>query len=156
MKTVSLAAWILVVCLIPEASAHERDGLLIRMATGVGATVGETEASASGSFALGGSVATGLVVHGGLWGDGTALGVGPGLTYYLMPLNLYWSASWGLSESFDEAGEPITGWSAAHMVGKEWWVSDSWSLGFAGQLLYFDFDTDERWTLGALFSASYL
>lgn len=62
-----------------------------------------------------------------------------GLTYYF-PSNFYVTGAVGIAKSKNEAGgiEYTTdnGYGVNLMVGKEWWVSDNWGLGIAGQLLY--------------------
>lgn len=67
--------------------------------------------------------------------------VGAGVTYYVMPLNLYISGSVGVSEmqitfpDSDQAFEAIgEGPAFAAQVGKEWWVSANWGLGVAAVL----------------------
>lgn len=74
--------------------------------------------------------------------------LGVGLTYYFMPLNLYLSASLGLAVASTEIRYTILGFSRTAtyesetgvglnlMVGKEWWVSENWGVGVAGQLIY--------------------
>ena len=95
--------------------------------------------------------------------------VGIGATYYIMPINVYLAGSialasgtlrsdWGKTES--DAGYGIN-----VAVGKEWWVSDNWGIGVAGQLFHtvlpdenlitgevFDLKTT---SLGILFSATF-
>jgi hypothetical protein len=91
---------------------------------------------------------------------------GPEYTYYSND-NLYFSISPGLSQlSFDgdngntHKTDPGFGLRAA--LGKEWWVSDSWGMGLAGQ---FSFSTNQdtgnnaptwiTWGLSLAFSATY-
>ena len=92
--------------------------------------------------------------------DGTATmsAVGPGVTYYVMPLNLYLSGSIGFGtlelDSDDVDGETDSGMALDLTVGKEWWVGDSWGLGLAGGFTYHslpDKDIDESWS-GASFA----
>lgn len=65
--------------------------------------------------------------------------VGIGLTYYF-PSNFYLTGAVGIAESSNEANgstyKTDKGYGANVMVGKEWWVSDNWGLGLAGQFLY--------------------
>lgn len=137
-----------------SAQDHTRDGVLLRMATGVGGIVDDAQAASVDSLAVGWMVATGFAIQLELWGDSVAAyGFGGGATYYLMPHNLFWSASWGMSGSYDDTS--VVGWGAAHLVGKEWWVSSNWSLGVAGQFLYADHGDEEAASLGVLFSATY-
>lgn len=65
--------------------------------------------------------------------------VGIGMTYYL-PSNFYITGAVGMAESSNEAAGKTystdTGYGANVMIGKEWWVSDEWGIGIAGQFLY--------------------
>jgi hypothetical protein len=71
-------------------------------------------------------------------------GGGLGLTYYFMPINIYLSAASGLGirETERTIGNTVTtdssetGLSWQFAVGKEWWVSSEWSLGFGAQFIY--------------------
>jgi hypothetical protein len=68
--------------------------------------------------------------------DGTA---GLGLTYYLMPSNVFVSGTLGVArftfqDLDDEDSDPVQtnpGLSLHAKIGKEWWVSDNWGLGVA-------------------------
>jgi hypothetical protein len=97
-----------------------------------------------------------------------AMGIGPGVTYYIMPQNIYASGSvllhfLTLSEQHSNQSADLsdTGVAFSLMFGKEWWVSPDWGLGVAGQFMlgsakakYFD----GRWTTvgaGVLLSATY-
>jgi hypothetical protein len=71
--------------------------------------------------------------------------MGPGVTYYFMPHNLFASAGFGMGNIFlteRQEGEPDfdhdmnMGWGATLSGGKEWWTSDNWGLGGAGRLVY--------------------
>jgi hypothetical protein len=61
---------------------------------------------------------------------------GVGATYYFMPNNLFASGSAGLGQFriTDDSNNTITdtniGFSFQVMIGKEWWVSKKWGLGF--------------------------
>jgi hypothetical protein len=65
--------------------------------------------------------------------------VGLGATYYLMPVNMYATASVGLGGLSQTQGarhedfESDTGLGTSLSLGKEWWVGQSgqWALGFA-------------------------
>lgn len=140
------------------------------------------------NFAVGGAVADNLILHLDLSSVGssdptvklngqevgtadeiessTSL-IGIGLTYYF-PSNMYLTGAVGsgLSKIKINGEEASTdrGYGINFMIGKEWWVSENWGLGLAGQLLYTscpdqfadgteaDFNTT---TLGVLFSATY-
>jgi len=105
------------------------------------------------------AMAEGLVLHADLWGTGTGPhkrngsyselavgGVGLGVTYYLMPWNLFFTGSVGPATSVfvqhldtedgskDRTKTEIgTGIGVKAQIGKEWWVSDNWALGVAIQ-----------------------
>jgi hypothetical protein len=79
----------------------------------------------------------------GTFNDGSADigGVGGGAAYYIMPINVYLAAALVASRfTLHDSGNGQVG--ATHLglgfdftVGKEWFVSDNWGLGIAGQLL---------------------
>lgn len=93
--------------------------------------------------------------------------LGPGLSYYFMPVNIYLTAALGMSwanvsDSTDSASSDM-GIGVNFDVGKEWWVSDSWGIGLAGRFWYTHV-TEESGGLsadldftafGVLFSATY-
>jgi len=94
--------------------------------------------------------------------DASVYGLGIGLAYYLMPVNVYFSgaisATWlKVEDSYypDTYLETNTGLGFQGKVGKEWWVWPGWGLGMAGQLTLSSIrasDVDNvRWT-GASFS----
>lgn len=70
--------------------------------------------------------------------DGT---LGLGLTYYVMPANIFFSGTVGVGRFVltnptedaddDETVETNAGLSLHAKIGKEWWVSDNWGLGVA-------------------------
>ena len=141
-------------------------GFFMRLSTGFGSTSPEaTEAGQtlelSGdtgdlNLAFGGIVARNLAVHATLFGwviedpdskltgmgTTTAKGdlglfaIGAGVTYYIMPVNVYLSGSVGIGKLlFNTSGidpESDTGPVVDLTVGKEWWVSPEWALGVAG------------------------
>ncbi len=63
--------------------------------------------------------------------------IGAGLTYYVMPTNIFLSASIGLgnftliNSDNDTSVSTDRGFSMQLKVGKEWWVSKRWGLGVA-------------------------
>lgn len=115
-------------------------------------------------IAIGGIVTPNLAVHGTLWGwiisdpdaevelldviEGSTTvegdfylnGIGAGVTYFIMPVNMYLTGSLGFgSLTFDFGGftlESDTGFSLEAAVGKEWFVSDRWGIGLAVGLTY--------------------
>ena len=108
------------------------------------------------NLAIGGGIASNLALHGTIWGwsvdgpdfkiDGETItsvrtdlsmgAVGGGLTYYIMPANVYLSGSLGFgsltADGPDLEGESDTGFAADATLGKEWWVGGKWGLGIAG------------------------
>ena len=145
-----------------------------------------TDIGGDGNFAIGGVIAHNLALHGTLWGwavgdaDGefngqdfdsnitiTMSAFGGGLTYYFGPSNVYLSGSVGLGklEFHDEGddfldGDTDNGVVLTALLGKEWWVGNSWGLGIAGDINYHSFPADgvdENWdgiSFGVLFSAT--
>jgi len=143
------------------------------------------------NLAFGGMVSKNLALHGTMWGWGVQdpdasitlagfgsgsgslngfLGmsaIGPGVTYYVMPANVYLSGSLGvgsLSGSDEFNGNSETGFALDATIGKEWWVGDNWGLGFAGDFTYLsakDKDivgSSENWSVtgfGLRFSATF-
>lgn len=106
----------------------------------------------------------GQSASGDLKGDFMAIGLGLGVTYYVMPTNLYLGASVGpawLSIDLDNGpeGRSRTGFGLNAVVGKEWWVSANWGLGVAAQVFYQRIPDDgATWNTmagGVLFSATY-
>jgi len=110
------------------------------------------------NLAIGGTITRNLALHATMFGwsasdptyelagvefnastDLVFLGaLGIGMTYYVMPLNLYLSPSIGFGrlaqEAFGDIRESDLGVAFDFTVGKEWWVSDRWALGVAGAL----------------------
>ena len=143
------------------------------------------------NLAFGGMVSKNLALHGTIWGwgvqdpdasltipglgsgSGTLNGflamsaIGPGVTYYLMPANVYFSGSVGvgnLTGSDEIDGSTDTGFALDATVGKEWWVGPNWGLGLAGDFTYLtakDKDivgSSESWAVtgfGLRFSATF-
>jgi hypothetical protein len=68
----------------------------------------------------------------------TGVLIGPGLTYYLMPSNVYLTGALGVSRLDGETDESDSttdfGFGANADIGKEWWGSDDWGLGIAARL----------------------
>ena len=153
-------------------------------------TAGDLKLSGgAGSFgvAVGGAVAENLILAGHLYSnvisdpsvsfsnggsasasDTTAsmVGIGPELTYYFMPVNVYLSgtvAATRLSLKVNgQDGDSEWGIGARLALGKEWWVSENWGLGLAG-LVSWSSNKDQgtnaptisTWGLGVAFSATY-
>jgi hypothetical protein len=98
-------------------------------------------------------------------GDFMLYSFGIGLTYYIMPVNIYLSGSAGAALISVETilgitGETDPGPALDITLGKEWWVGGSWGLGVAGGFGYHSVpekDIDEKWrgySLGVRFSAT--
>jgi hypothetical protein len=127
---------------------------------------GETKFSGFGdtfSLDIGASPVDNLVIHGRLasynmpspkikrrgneLGDNSenavdAVLLGPAVTYYFMPVNLYLTGAIGIGavgvriSQEDDNSHFGTGFSLNFDVGKEWWVGDQWGLGVAGRFWY--------------------
>jgi len=144
--------------------------------------IGDGEVELSGpagdyNFAIGGVVGENFALHGTFFGWGvedpdteifdggfveegelegriSMSAIGGGVTYYLMPVNLYFSGSVGAAQLYfdsDFFGEGDSDWGIAgdFTVGKEWWVGNSWGLGFAGGMSLHsipDGEFDENWS----------
>ncbi len=193
---VSLAVALTATTALAGGAPRTHDGFFLRLSGGFGyagssTDVGASELEVSGAtgdvnFAIGGMVSPNLALHGTLmgvsatnpdmdWGgamseefdgEATLTAIGPGLTYYFMPANVYISGSVGLGRlEADIDGGPTlesdTGFVLDAGLGKEWWVGNSWGLGVAGGVMFHSIpvsDTDESWTgvsLGLRFSATY-
>ncbi len=108
--------------------------------------------SSNTNIAIGGGILPNLALHATLFGwmmlepDVEILGitatsdesillsaVGVGVTYYIMPINIYLSPSIGIGALSEESGGGTDNGIALDMtLGKEWWVGSSWGLGVAG------------------------
>jgi len=159
-------------------SAYHHNGFLVRLAGGFGyaraSQSGSDDVVLSGgggaaSLAFGGIIAPNLALNADLFGmsalgpkvevNGTDIGnadntrmtvavVGVGLTYYVMPANLYVAASVGAAKGSIETrvrtvlgtvtykDDSDLGVGVNAMIGKEWWVGREWGLGLAGQFLF--------------------
>ena len=157
------------------------DGFFLRLSVGGGSADtayddGTDDLEFSGTagdvnIAIGGIVAPNLALHGTLFGasmtdpdfaingatgvvngDITMAGLGVGLTYYIMPANIYVSGSIGSGtmelDSFVDA-RTDRGPMLDVTVGKEWWVGEKWALGVAVGLQAHKFGEsgmDESWS----------
>lgn len=148
---------------------------------GAGGSAEFSGGAGDGNLAIGGMVAPNFAIHGTFFGfamdepdaeisitglgsvsgelDGTVAlsGVGGGVTYYFMPVNMYLSGSVGFGQlsletdddNFDLDGESDTGLVLDLTLGKEWWVGNSWGLGIAAGFGYHsvpDENFDENWS----------
>ncbi len=102
-------------------------------------------------------------------GNVSLLSVGLGVTYYLMPANIYLSGSAGIgSLELEFVGVEVDSWVIESdpgpvfdlTLGKEWWVGGSWGLGVSGSFGYHSIketNTEENWSgtsLAVRFSAT--
>lgn len=139
----------------------EHDGFFLRFQVGPGAldasrsSVSVGGVSGTAGFAVGGTIARNLILYGEFTHqtaadptlevggvsqrvDGSSIslsGFGPGLAYYIMPANLYLSATALLSTVEIREGRASLstdmGFGGRFSIGKEWWVSRDWGLGVA-------------------------
>lgn len=108
-----------------------------------------------------------LALEGDLKGNVNSIGFGAGVTYYLMPINVFLTGIIGLAtmsindDDGNTIGETKHGLSLLLAAGKEWFVSDEWGLGFSGSLIFQrlpDKNNDLKFMvmgLGANFSVTY-
>lgn len=94
--------------------------------------------------------------------------LGGGLTYYIMPINIYVTAVGGAMEAtvtdngFILADSDL-GYGLEFDLGKEWWVASNLGIGLAGRVLYVNVPPDDDtsddhldgFIAGALFSATF-
>jgi len=175
--------------------AHQHDGFYLRLDLGAGymaqslSDVDMKISGGAGSFgvALGGAVAENLIVAGHLFTNGivnpsissggtsvsatdsssSMVGLGPQLTYYFMPNNVYVSGTLAATRlsltNNGVTGNSEWGIGTRLALGKEWWVSDNWGLGLAGLFSWSSNKNDgsagaptiSTWGLGVAFSATY-
>lgn len=101
--------------------------------------------------------------------------LGIGITYYLMPVNIYFSLSLLYSsvqlEYDDTKGESEIDFDNGNginiMVGKEWWIGNQWALGISLYGYYSDMHVQtsieeinyeyftRNYSIGVMFSATY-
>jgi hypothetical protein len=173
---------------------HRHDGFFLRIMPGLAWVSAKSEGGIelrglgfTGSVQLGGAVAENLILMALTYNDITvgpqvlvngedagdaedaqsgAVGIGAGVTYYVMPQNLYVSgaitASFIQIDQGGSSGRTEFGPGVRLMVGKEWWVSSDWGLGLAATLnlaTMKDRDTTSTrwntWSIGLAFSATY-
>ncbi len=101
----------------------------------------------------------------GVGDDAEIGGIGIGVTWYIMPVNIYLAGSVGIGQAVFEDGRgdregSDVGIVFDAMVGKEWWVGTEWGLGVAGQFIYLRAEDDifgdvNGIALNAMFSATY-
>lgn len=101
----------------------------------------------------------------GVGDDAEIGGIGIGVTYYIMPVNIYLAGSVGIGQAVFEDGRgdregSDVGLALNALVGKEWWVGTDWGLGLAGQVVYLRAEDEifgdvNGLALNLLFSATY-
>jgi hypothetical protein len=162
-----------------EVFAGTRDhdgGFFLRLSGGVGGAQTTLEdnlrsfsgMSSSTNVAIGGGIFKNFALHATLFGflipepeeeyfgfpvdndrDIMLSAVGVGVTYYIMPVNIYLSPSIGIGTLSDESGGGTdVGVALDLTLGKEWWVGGNWGLGVAGAFGFHSvpqIDNDLRW-----------
>ncbi len=150
---------------------HQHDGFYMRLYAGFGDfTASESYAGATDTYsgigatygaAFGGAIAPNLILYGEFLGttvtnatlsygggtpdysglDLTMFGFGPGVAYYIEPINLYLSGTLTFTQiSFSDTNTaaPLDstnlGIGFSFMIGKEWWITPDWGIGLAGQI----------------------
>jgi hypothetical protein len=143
----------------PAPRAH--DGLFLQLDIGGGAfssEAGDIDVKIDGiasqfSIGIGGAVRENLILAGQMWlatasdpdvesagasgtldGSANLVGFGPNLTYYVMPANVYFSATPSLTrltlaDPDGNGGSTELGFGLRLAVGKEWFVGDNFGLG---------------------------
>jgi len=167
----------------PPTPKH--DGFFARVVIALGYQTMETGDEGMSGFTFFGGAAAGFVpfenlaIHGGFYGmnliSGSYRGVSAtlegndaavvatafaaGVTYFVMPLNVYLSANVGIGRAafqVDGRTAQVTdvGVSAVAVVGKEWWINQSWGIGVGLELMYMNLGGPgvadvggERWNL---------
>jgi hypothetical protein len=171
--------YLVMVFSVTDVFAGERDhdgGFFLRLSGGVGGAQTTLEdnlrsfsgMSSSTNFAIGGGLFNNFALHATIFGffiaepEAEMLGVpiptnldimlsavGVGVTYYIMPINIYLSPSIGVGALSDEAGGGTgLGFALDMTLGKEWWVGGNWGLGVAGAFGFHSVpqsDNDLRW-----------
>jgi hypothetical protein len=174
-----------------DDGGHQHLGFFLRpdvgygymSSSGGGATI--SRGAFLGSLHIGGVIAENLILGADLYAGGTGksdsilysgvtpavsdsstvlAGIGPEVTYYLMPVNVYVSATVGFTSlAIISPGQNSAsghgGFGGRIGIGKEWWVSSHWGLGLAGHASEswnsVDGVTYSTWSLGVAFSATY-
>ncbi|HVP66830.1 MAG TPA: hypothetical protein VMT17_06165 [Anaeromyxobacteraceae bacterium] len=150
--------------------APRHKGFFLRMDGGFGylgssASQGGLSVSVNGfssqfGVAVGAAIVENLILAGDFWGaiawapsvtvsGGTAnggsvssnlIGIGPHVTYYFMPANVYVSVTpsvtWVSLSYADQTASTKAGFGMKFALGKEWWVGSHWGLGIAGQFMF--------------------
>jgi hypothetical protein len=149
---------------------HHVSGLLLRLDLGVGYMSSSLDSQPSLTvkgagpelgLLVGGLISENLVLGGHVWVVGsisptlqqgslnvatntdtsnTLVALGPNITYYIMPANVYLSATAALTRlsltTSAGTGTSDAGFGMHLAMGKEWWMSERWGLGLAGQFMF--------------------
>jgi hypothetical protein len=188
-----------------DSNSYRHTGFFLRFSIGPGWSqadapydINDSGFSSFYAFDIGGALSENLILHARLSGltnhgnkkvalniddqlihtekTGISYGLaGVGLTYYIMPVNIYLTFILGIAGSalqvdqddIDnnveiEGSKPGVGLNLD--VGKEWWVGSEWGLGVAARFTFSSVGTNKSSTsddrlesvgLGVLFSATY-
>jgi hypothetical protein len=179
LSKIVLFIYLILIVLSIDVFAGARDhdgGFFLRLSGGLGLAQTTLEGNlmsfsgftSSTNMAIGGGLFNNFALHATLFGflipdpdfevlgiPGTTTvdimlsGVGVGVTYYLMPVNIYLSPSIGIGAlSNEEGGGTDIGFALDVTLGKEWWVGGSWGLGVAGAFGFHsvpEHNSDVRW-----------
>ncbi len=177
-----------------EKGFHKHDGFYLRLTTGVGYNSSDfkndagsltmTGVAGQTTLGIGYAIMENFILNADLFGNVVSdptvemggesvelsaslqnTGIGLGVTYYIMPVNIYVTGGFGAAmTSLDLGGgmqgDTDTGWGLNAAAGKEWWVSANWGIGAALQFFYMDVPgahsgSVSTWSAGLLFSATY-
>jgi hypothetical protein len=153
----------------PMAHRHDR-GFLLRLDVGVGYMNSSIDTQPSMAvkgagpefgLVVGGPIHDNLILGGHLWIMGslsptleqgsvsvgtnsdtsnTLVALGPNVTYYIMPANVYFSVTPALTRlsltTNQGSGTSDAGFGMHFAVAKEWWVAERWGLGVAAQFMF--------------------
>lgn len=144
---------------------YSHDGVLVRLRFGpaYGSVSGEKNASRLEirgpglllDVAVGGAITQNIALHGSFVLHGqidpsismfsasdnmnnNLFGLVGGISYYILPWNIFVSAEAGFARMAleDSGGQTIAGTSPGFLgqtsIGKEWWISSNWGLGISG------------------------
>ena len=172
---------------------HQHDGFFMRFTGGPAqaesmGSFSEGDANIPmgiGGFAIGSSLSSSWSLHFSIVGSGVSdpntpvwqrphgardhAIVGFGLTYHLMPSNVYFSFSSGHAvhtiDRVERSGNVLPedrrpehlwdGYGYSASVGKEWWLSANWSLGIAFQALMIESSEGRFTSSGPVLSVTY-
>jgi hypothetical protein len=91
--------------------------------------------------------------------------IGGGVSYFLMPLNMYLGAAVGLAVVSGQYKRPNratrefnskVGFGLDAEIGKEWWIADDWGLGLAARFSFADAAAGDALPDDARFGAAFV